>query len=243
MRQRHSQTTILKDLREQIARWGRFLLIAYAPFFLLLGGIWLIGTHTRFRVPIFLRDPTAVVGVPFFVGIVSNLGVLFWAMGAFICLFSFVLLRAASADREWTNFFRFAGILTLLLLLDDFFLFHEEIFAEYLFPKDGWLHLNEKVIYVAYLAAIVRFLTRYRRAILQTDWLFLALGIAFLGGAIVADRGIFKYLLPDKQLRVLVEDGSKLLGIFGWALYFSITAKSVVLQQLLRRGPHPDVNP
>ena len=44
----------------------------------------------------FTRDPLSIVGAPVYIGILSNLGILFWAAGATICFFRLLLLVTSS---------------------------------------------------------------------------------------------------------------------------------------------------
>ena len=100
--------------------------------------------------------------------------------------------------------------MTILLLPDDVFMFHEIVFPRY-------LGVPEKVVYAANAVVVLWFLMAFRSTILQTDFLLLALAFAGLGFSAGADfiETIFPY--PGFYL---LEDGAKLFGIVSWAAYF-----------------------
>ncbi|HVR28074.1 MAG TPA: hypothetical protein VMS86_00955 [Thermoanaerobaculia bacterium] len=175
-----------------------------------------IAARLRWGIPTenFLRDPAAITGAPPYVGLFSNVGVLLWAAAATICLFVAVLVGRSSGAR--LAFWWYAGVLTLALLIDDLFLFHEVVFPYH-------LHVPEPLVYAAYGLATAGFLALFHRRILGTDAVLLGLALAWFAASLAVDhwghlwlpRGFF-----------LVEDGLKLLGIVSWLLYFARTGYS-----------------
>lgn len=207
----------------------RLLLIFYVPLFLLLAIAGYVGTRGgRVNVQYLTRDPSSTMSEPFYIGCLSNFGVIGWCMASAAGLFTYAVLRRHPAGARWSGFFLFAGILSAVLGLDDLFLFHEEIFPEYIFSKKNIIRLNEKFVLVAYAAGMITFLVKYRHHFKETRRLFLLVAIGFLGASVLADRGFVKSFIPDKQLRVLAEDGLKLLGVLGWAHYFWLTGISIL---------------
>jgi hypothetical protein len=211
--------------------------MVYAPFIALLALVILIDNTTRIHADQLMRDPAAITNVPFYIGSVSNVGVVVWIIGAAVCLFTASTLSARGIRDEWFRMFRYAGWLTAALGLDDLFMFHEEIFPKYLFPKGGWLHLSEKIVFLGYIFGFGTLFVRFRKTLLRTDITFLFLGFGLLGLAMVSDQGFVKHVVPSKTARLFLEDGLKLLGIVGWSSYFVMTARSILT------NPHPADEP
>jgi hypothetical protein len=111
-----------------------------------------------------------------------------------------------------------AGLLTTLLLLDDFFLIHEEIAPLY-------LGLSSHFFALFYALSLVLFLYVFKHIILQSNFILLLLSILFLGASVLFDvlndARLLKSIIPASGIRKLLEDGCKLLGIVGWLSYFS----------------------
>jgi hypothetical protein len=163
------------------------------------------------RVSLILRDPAQVVLFPFYYGFLSNLGILVWAAGAFIPFYSSFLVRNLSEK----SLLRWAGILTFVLLLDDFLLIHDEFFPHV-------LHLPQKLVYALYAIAFPIFFIRNFMLILKaTEYWILALGIVFMGVSVLIDVN----LLPGG---IDVEDGFKIFGMIAYSYYWIITAKQMV---------------
>lgn len=217
------------DLRSQMARTRSALLLVYGLAVLLVAAVGIIGSTTKATIADLMRDPVQSLGAPFYMGFASNVGILFWCATAAVCFFASAVLRRSEGRSEWSCFFTFAGVLTAILLVDDFFLVHDEIVPNYLFPRKGWLHLNEKVVLAVYALVAMRFFWSCRRTILKkTDWLLLAVAMGFLALSVIAERSFTKAFIPTKELRTLAEDGFKLMGIMGWFHYFARTALAVV---------------
>ena len=160
------------------------------------------------------RDPTRLAHVPYYYGFLSNLGILVWAAGAFIPFFSSFHVHVMKVK----GLLRGAGILTLILLLDDFFLFHETIA-----PKV--LHIPESVVYLSYLVAFAVFFFRHLHVILKrTEYWILVLG-TFLGGVAVLIDAKF---LPGGKTNI--DDILKLLGMVAYSYYWIMTSSQALSQ-------------
>jgi hypothetical protein len=152
----------------------------------------------------------AIMEAPVYVGLLSNIGILFWCASATICIFSFAVLQKNLDDREVLLFLLFSGLMTVVLLLDDLFLYHEEVFPEY-------LHIPQKAVLAGYGIMIFLYLIRFRKTIIQTEFLVLLFSFGFFGLSIIIDW-IPQSTIPEHHL---FEDGSKLLGILSWFAYFT----------------------
>lgn len=161
----------------------------------------------------FMRDPAALLGASPFTGFVSNVGALVWMSTAAISAFG------AHSLYRWDGWNGRVGLLvagtglSLMLLMDDFFMFHETVWVQTL----GW---DERVLFLIYGTLVGGSLWAARAALRDT-----ALGFLFAAGFLFATSiGIDQ--LPEGSLpgHVLIEDGAKFLGIVGWFGYFASMA-------------------
>ena len=72
------------------------------------------------------RDPSALSGAPVYTGFLSFIGIIFWSATAAICLFSAKLLSRQPDSIRIKRFLFVSGLLTLVLVLDDAFLLHDD---------------------------------------------------------------------------------------------------------------------
>ena len=188
----------------------------YLPIIILLCLIVLVNLYTGVPLEKFTKDPAAIAGINPFVGIVSNIGVLLWCIGASICLFSFfnIVERQTNKINDYSLLLLFFGLTTLVLLLDDLFLFHEVIA-----PKI--FHISEKYIYILYGMIVLFGIVRFRKIIFQTEWIILGLGFVFFALSIAID--LFDSLLIS-SCYMFLEDSFKLLGIASWTGYFVLAS-------------------
>ena len=186
-----------------------------------------------------LRDPIMVAGGEpnqFHLGLFSNLGVVLWTAAAAICLFAGTQVTSGT-DRQARQFLLYAGLLTLVLMLDDLFMLHE--------------NFGDQLVYVLYGAGLLYYMARFYRLILKLDVVVFALCLPLFGNAVLLDLAPWR-LLPGegievpqaiasspierdavrhlgRELRYLLEDGFKFIGICCWAAFHIRAAK------LLRR--------
>ena len=153
------------------------------------------------------RDPASLTGLPVHYGLLSNLGILIWTAGASIALFSSFLLPAGKER----SLLRWAGLLTFILIIDDFFLLHDSVFP-------GVLGLSENYLYGFYLLAFPLFFLLHARIILErTEFRILAIGLFLLGVSLSMDLE----LLPGG---IDVEDGFKIAGMAAYAYYWMLAS-------------------
>lgn len=162
------------------------------------------------------RDPTAVMGTGFYVGILSNFGLMLWASAAAICIFGAALLRGR--DGGAASFLFFGGAVSVMLALDDAWLLHEHVLPRLFIP--------EIVVYLALLAAVGGYILYFLPRILLTDYALLATSAFFLGVMLFLDL-----ILPMTDLATFFEDGAKFFGIVFWLAYFSVTAARLVSEE------------
>ena len=199
-----------------------YLLITVLLFILVL-----VNLHTDTPLDTFTRDPSVITGTHPFVGMISNIGILFWCVGASICLFSFIYTIGQKSKKmsEYGFFLLFFGLTTLLLLLDDLFLFHEYIGPEI-------LNLSEKHIYISYGIIVLFGIVRFRKIIIQTEWIILGLAFTFFALSIAIDLFESWLSLPGSTF---IEDSFKFLGIASWVSYFVLTSFETIKKAVDRQ--------
>ena len=188
-------------------------ILSYLLSLFILAAITLSSVYMDIPIYKFMRDPSAITNVSPFIGIISNFGVLLWCTSAAICLFSWIILNHRSYETEFSKFILCSGLMTVLLMIDDFFRLHE-----YVFPKI--LGLPEKIVIMGYGTLLLFGLIRFRKCILKTEFLILLVAIGLFGLSLIVD--LFQNDIEQLvgQWRILFEDGFKLLGIVSWLGYF-----------------------
>lgn len=172
-------------------------------------------------------DPVSISGDPVYVGFLSQVGIFLWAAAAAICFFSAKVLPQRSDCFRIKRFLVISGALTLLLGLDDVFLLHEHVFPVFGIP--------EKVVFIFYAGCLIAYLIRQYLIILKTQWILLGMALTCFGTSIALDlwqpAGIDPYLL---------EDGTKLVGIGSWLVYFYQTAATAIAQSTVQQPLVPE---
>jgi len=200
------------SLKNQLLRIRRTLLISFAIAFAGIIGVYILSRIFEAPLSELTRDPSAVTDTKFYIGLLSNLGIMIWSATTTICFFGVSLLKYGKRYHQLTNFLLFSGILSLILTLDDAFLIHETVMPSY-------FHIPEKGVYLGYLIFSAGYLVYFFRRILSTDYLLLTTALLFLGLSIFIDKAF-----PFTDIETFIEDGFKFLGIVFWLAYFSRVA-------------------
>jgi hypothetical protein len=193
-------------------RTGRRLSSLAIVYSLTLGALAIAALVSVYRdVPIgfVLRDPLATLQAHPLIGALSNVGVLVWCAAAAICFLTRTLLRQHDGTDEVRAFLFWSGLISSVLLLDDFFQFHDGLVPMY-------LGLSEEPIFLGYGLLTAWYLVRFRRVILASEWGVLFTALAFFALSMLVDAFQERWSSP---WRILFEDGSKLLGIVSWSSY------------------------
>lgn len=168
-----------------------------------------------------LRDPAAITGARWFIGIQSTVGGMLWVAAGAVCLFGGGFLRRASAMRREAGFLVAAGVFSLWLGLDDLFMLHDE-----LLPLIG---IPEAVPYTLYLALCGICTVRFWRVILRANVLLLVGAGVGLGTSLLIDQFFDSHFF---------EDGTKFYGIVFWAAYLW-DATTTLLSEAFASGRAP----
>ena len=202
-------------LSEQVKTLNSFLLKLYLIPLLVLFAVTLASIQMGIPMYKFMRDPASFLKVPVSIGVISNLGVLLWCASATICLFSWAILRGRTSETKLSDFFLYFGLLTILLMLDDLFLFHER-----LFPR--LFQVPENVTYICYGGLTLCGMIIFKRCIIKTEYLILLVAFIFFGLSLTVDSLLHHSIEQFVgHWRILFEDGFKWLGIVSWFGYFS----------------------
>jgi hypothetical protein len=211
------------------------LFFLYLPIVLLfvLAGV-LSRTIDNVSLAFLLRDVTATGKLPFFAGFVSQLGAILWSASLTVCLFALLMIhRQASILSGARRFLLYGSILTLILLLDDIFLLHEEFATDY-------LHMKERYVYAGYMVVAAGFVLLNWKEFLSSEYALLLLAFVLFATSIFFDVLPLDDLdLPHfwEQLELFLEDGFKFAGIATWLLYFARYA----IQRIERNYQNRDV--
>jgi hypothetical protein len=197
------------------------LLITFVPSLCMLAAMAVAGVLFQVDMDVMTRDVTATANVHPLTGILSNLGILLWCAAASICAFAAVTLRNVKPGEPF-RFLLCSALLSAYLLLDDFFLFHDELAPRY-------LGVDEKLVYAALGIAVCAYLIAFRRVILRTHFAVLVLAVGFLGIAVVMDALLEPWLRRLGHWEYFFEDGAKWLGIAAWCSYYVRTSHQLVV--------------
>jgi hypothetical protein len=227
---------VIADVASQLQYLWKILFFLYLPIallFLLVGVLSRVTTDVSLA--FLLRDITATAKLPFFAGFVSQLGLILWSASLTVCLFALVMMQRKQGDLSAAKrFLAYSTVLTAVLVLDDIFLFHEEIAPNY-------LHLDELVVFAVYGIIGIGFVLLNWREILSSEYALLLLAFALFATSVALDA-VPKEVLPARyfweQLELFLEDGFKFAGIATWLMYFARYAIQRIegVQQNSNRG-------
>lgn len=167
-----------------------------------------------------------------FLGIVSNAGVLAWTAVVTVCLFAAATVADDSTSRRWRDFYLASAGFTFMLLVDDFLLVHEysdeivSVFIDFDRTREQ-KDVLEMATFAGYAAVFGTYVWIFRDRFAKLDTSVLVLALAMFALSLVVDVDALDELgvaLPDEDsaldLRSLVEEGLKLLGIVYFATFY-----------------------
>lgn len=205
----------------QFKKLWKLLVLLYIPIGLLFIVLRVISHYSdRITLSYLTRDVAAIANLPFYAGLISQLGGLIWAASLAICIFASITLgRQNQFSTAPRRLLFHASILTAALLVDDIFQFHEEIGEDY-------LGISEKVSVLVLVSLGMFFLFANLREILTSEYLILGLALAFLGLSVFLDAADLEDFgavgrFFSNQLQTFAEDGVKFAGIVTWLVYFA----------------------
>jgi hypothetical protein len=161
--------------------------------------------RTNLSLDLLTRDPLVITNGRFYIGMISNIGILFWCACAAICLYSYALLRKHNRSREISKFLGFSGLFTSFLMLDDLFMLHENFHYR--------LGINY-LVFLIYSVILLVFSVKSIKVIKKTEFVILLAAMGFFSLSIVYDS------FESNNLPIFIEDLFKFLGITTWFTYF-----------------------
>jgi hypothetical protein len=162
-----------------------------------------------------LLDPVTSARLPWYAGLVSDVGILGWAVAASAAAATaFVASVGMRRGAAW--FFGHGAVLGTVLCADDLLQLHAELAPDVLgLPKVAALG--------ALALATGHWVLQHHRELRRTRWpLLVAAGSAFAVSLAVDQLG------SGAGRSLLAEDGAKLFGILAWSGYFVVTGIDVV---------------
>lgn len=172
------------------------------------------------------RDVTTIAKIHPFSGVLSNLGILLWCATVSICLFSAVALRRVESNENY-RFLLVSALLSMYLLFDDLFRFHERI-------APNVLGLDERVVILFLGLATSSYLIMFRSVILRTNYVCLLLALGMLTLSVVIDTILWQWMSGLGHWAYFIEDGTKWMGIAFWCCYYFHTSLNLINGNLSR---------
>ncbi|GAB4423615.1 MAG: hypothetical protein OHK0015_01360 [Chloroflexi bacterium OHK40] len=194
------------------------ILIGGVLSLLIIGAIVVLGLTRQIAFSTLVRDIFALTGRPVYLGLLSNLGILAWTVGAVSWLMGAAMLRGRPAQAELFRLTLVLGLLTTLMVLDDGLMIHE-----YLFPR--FTGLPEQLFLAIYPLGLVVATVAGGRSVVRTPY-----PIGLIAGSLLAGSLLVDWILPVSDVQLLVEDGMKFAGIVFWAVYACSTALQLAEQ-------------
>lgn len=166
-------------------------------------------------------DPNSYGDIAWYTGLVSNLGILGWAVATVVSATGGWL--AGQAGRPGARALLGGGALySTLLLLDDLFQLHVVVTHALGVPKAAF--------YGGYLVLGCWWAWANAGELGRTRWPLAAAAVAALSMSVAVDQG-----MPAGSVALVAEDSCKFLGIMAWSLYFVLTGRDIALSALALR--------
>ncbi len=205
-------------IREQLKNITPIVIIALAATTALLSAVVLLGIESGVDLDNFTQDPTAVMNAPFYLGFFSNIGIILWCSSAAFCFLASAIVTG-QGNEPLRPFLLSSGLITTMLMFDDFMLLHEEVFPVY-------AGIAENSVLLVYINLIIIYLIFFWRLILRTE--FLLLGMAFACVGISKAVAFIPMPIPEDSF---LEDAVKLYGIVAWFIYYTRLSYLEIIQQ------------
>lgn len=172
----------------------------------------------------FATEPASSTESPFYLGFVSTAGGLAWWTAAVIAVVAAVTVRKAG-DRVLGNRLLGVGLFTAYMGIDDLFMLHDAALPE--------LGIGEKVSYALQALIVLGYVVIDRRFIRTTPVPLLLIAGALFATSIIEDQ-VPRETLP---LPYVLEDSSKMVGIFTYAFWVGVVAFRSLRRTLARPEP------
>jgi hypothetical protein len=192
---------MLNVARSRILRCILFAGIPAAIFYVLcVVALYLKG----FKIMEIIRDPAQQAAQSSFLGFISNVGTWLWVSSTAVCFFG-IANGGFSSQRKDRELLVLAGLFSLTLAVDDFFMIHDR-------------YIHQYICYTGYALIAIALLVRHFRRIIEIDGFAFILAGALLALSIFSD--VAQMLIPLPYVLVqLFEEGFKFVGAATWLFF------------------------
>ena len=188
---------------------SKLFYITILPSGILYLAILYVSNFYNIKLSLVVRDLAQTCGYPIGVGMISNIGILFWGAAASICLFT---TFSDNINRESSKLLLLGGLFSGLLCIDDLFLLHDR-------------YVGQDFLNLTYLSISILLLVRFQRILKNIGLFNLIISILFLGISIFFDGVIQQIFNQSYELTQLIEEGFKFLGIVCWLNFWCKASK------------------
>lgn len=191
----------LNVARSRILRCILFAGIPAAIFYVVcVVALYLSG----FKIIEIIRDPAQQTAQSSFLGFISNIGTWLWVSSAAVCFFG-IANGGVSSQKKDRELLVLAGLLSLTLAVDDFFMIHDR-------------YIHQYICYTGYAVVAITLLVRHFRRIIDIDGAAFILAGTLLALSIFSD--VTQMLVPIPYVIVqLFEEGFKFVGGAIWLFF------------------------
>ncbi|MCB0453651.1 MAG: hypothetical protein KDC94_12365 [Aequorivita sp.] len=198
------------------------LMFIFFPALMVLVAIAMVSQIYQVPLNDLTSDTAAIAGINPLYGVLSNLGVILWCAATFSCALAAMILRYKGPEKLYL-FLLYSSLLSAYLMLDDLFQFHEDLSSD--------IGLNQKVVYLFLVTAVITYLIYFRKILLQTNIIPFLIALGFLFLSVFTDTIVYK-IFGDQlgDWLYLIEDGAKWLGIVFWCYYFFDTSFQLIMK-------------
>jgi hypothetical protein len=176
-----------------------------------------------------LIDPSTQFGQSLYIGAFSHIGVLAWWTAAASCALSALAVRDRTGSGGPVAALACGAALSALLGLDDLFLLHERALPAH-------VGIPQNLIFIGYSAWTAVYLWRFRSFHARMDTGLLVTTLMLFATSMVMD--VLHLLPPEHKAGLVIEDGAKLLGATGWAVYHARAAYHALVQHPYTSGEY-----
>ncbi len=222
------ESRMISTLPTRVDRRGlgySFVVIAAAAMALV--GAYVAGRVGGYDAAEITRDPPGISGAAYHVGLLSFVGIIGWATAAALAAFGAVMLRRSS--RASALGLGALSLVSSILLFDDLLLLHERILPDV-------FGLPERLTFALYGLAGLGALWLSRALIDRRNIVPLALAALAFAGSLAVDAKQFAVERRLGVLRILVEDCSKLCGIWLWATFIGLAVATQLMPRSVAAG-------
>lgn len=221
-----TKTASLPNSQSRKVSWMGFLPLLFGGFVLLFMALFL-SRNPHIHPVLLFGDLMDFIDPQFqqpYIGLFSQVGMIFWFSGASFCgLAAFLSWKLGRLPKRWVYFLAVVAFGTAYLGLDDLLLFHERLLPVY-------LGINEKLIIIFYGVLSLAALVYFWREIRAHQFIYFLIYAAITVFSVLVDilrtdnQQAISLMLPSATL---LEEGSKflsLIALWTYCLFLSYEA-------------------